>query len=216
MTLDVSTLSLCASIVFMLALGMNLVRKNTTLIGLYILQSFTVASALFIMGVNEGAVGLLYAGLLTLIIKVGIAPVFLGKLIRKYSIHFSASSYLSMPLALSALAITTGFSYIISGRFVGTEASAIPLLFATIFCAFFLMINRRGTLSIVLGVLSLENGVVLLSSMLGNAHTFALEFMVAFDIAVWILIASVFLEMLYRQFGVVETSRAMSTLTEEE
>lgn len=216
MTLDFPTFSLCVSIVFLLALGMNLVRKNTTLIAFYVLQSLAVAAALFSIAMSEDATGLLYAGLLTLIVKVGIAPIFLGKLIRKYSIHFSASSYLSTPLTLSALAITTGFAYVISGRFVGTDVSTIPLLFATIFCAFFLMINRRGTLSIVLGVLSLENGVVLLSSTLGSAHTFALEFMVAFDIAVWIMIASVFLGMLYRQFGVVETSRAMTTLTEEE
>lgn len=215
MILELSALTLCASLVFMLALGMNVLRKNKTLISLYVLQSLAVAGALLFLSFEEGAVGLLYAALLTLAVKAVIAPVFLGRLIRTYSIHFSASSILSTPLTLLALALITGFAYTISGKLVSAETSGVPLLFAAIFSAFFLMINRRGTLSIVLGILSLENGVVLLSYALGTAHTFALEFTVAFDIAVWIAIASIFLGMLYREFGVVETGRAMTTLTEE-
>jgi|SRR3989344_1126729 len=217
MIFDLPTLTLCAGIVFLLSLGMNLVRKNTTLMGLYILQSLTVALALLTQGLEEGASGLLFAALLTLIVKVFIAPAFLGRLIRTYSIHFSAASYLSTPLTLLALASITGFSYLVSSRLLGEGLStSIPLLFAGVFGAFFLMINRRGTLSIVLGVLSLENAVVLLATTLGTTHTFALEFTVSFDIAVWIVIASAFLGMLYREFGVVDTGRAVSKLTEDE
>ncbi len=215
MTSDISILTLSASLVFALALGMNILRKNKTLIGLYVLQSLSVAGALFFLSVEEDAIGLLYAALLTLGVKAILAPIFLGRLIRTYSIRFSASSFLSIPATLLCLGLITGSTYTISNRLISPETAAIPLLFSSIFCAFFLMVNRRGTLSIVLGMLSLENAIVLLSSALGTAHTFALEFTVAFDIAVWITIASVFLGMLYRQFGVVETGKAMTTLTED-
>lgn len=212
-----SILTLCAAFVFLLALCMNLVRKNTTLISLYLMQAVTTAVALLALGASEHATGLFYAAFLTLAVKAVMAPIFLFRLIRKYSSHFSAASYLSGPLTLVLLAIMTGFAYSVSARFAGAgSASQIPLLFAAIFSAFVLMVNRRGALSAVIGVLALESGVVLLSATLGTAHTFALEFTIAFDIAVWIAIASAFLGMLYREFGMADTdTRLISTLTEE-
>lgn len=209
-------LTLCAGLVFLIALLMNLVRKNTTLITLYLLQSLAAVLALATLASAEGAVGLLYAALLTLAVKVIMAPWFLFRLIRRYSARFSAASYLSMPLTLIVLAASTGFAYIVSHSLPGEHASAVPVLLSAIFCAFFLMVNRRGALAVVVGVLALENGVVLLAAMLGAAHTFALEFTVAFDIAVWVVIASVFLSMLHREFGMADTdTRMISSLTEE-
>ncbi|OGG57603.1 hypothetical protein A2853_01910 [Candidatus Kaiserbacteria bacterium RIFCSPHIGHO2_01_FULL_55_17] len=216
MIFGLTTLTFCASLVFLLALGINFMRKNRTLISLYVLQSLAVVLALLSLGLEERSNGLLYAALLTFAVKSVFAPIFLGRLIGKYSIHFSAASYLSTPLTLIALAVITGFSYSIAARLTdGGSTTAIPLLFAAAFSALFLMTNRRGTLSIVIGVLSLENAIVLLATALGTGHTFALEFTVTFDIAVWIAIASAFLGMLYREFGTVDTGRAVSTLIEE-
>jgi hydrogenase-4 component E len=217
MILDIqTTLTLCAGLVFLLAILMNLVRKNTTLISLYLAQSLAVAFALTTLAGSEHAVGLFSAAVLTLIVKVAMAPAFLFRLIKKFSAHFSAASYLPVPLTLIALALITGFAYVISSSLTGLHHSAIPVLFAAIFSAFFLMINRRGALSVVVGVLALENGVVLQAAMLGAAHTFALEFTIAFDIAVWIAIAYAFLAMLHREFGVADAdTRLMAHLTEE-
>ena len=214
MIFDTQTLTLCAALVFLLALLMNLVRKNTTLISLYLVQSLVAASALAVLANSEHAVGLLYAAALTLAVKGIMAPAFLFRLIRKYSAHFSAASYLPLPLTLIMLAVITACTYSVPPALSGTHPAAVHLLFAAIFSAFFLMVNRRGALAAVVGVLALESGVVLLSATLGAAHTFALEFTIAFDIAVWIAIASAFLGMLYREFGMSDT-RMMTSLTEE-
>jgi len=216
MIFGIQILALCAGLVFLLSLVMNLVRKNTTLISLYLVQSLTVAVALVMLSSTEQSPSLLYAALLTLGVKGIMAPTFLFRLIRKYTAHFSAASYLSTPLSLIVLAAITAFAYSVAPALTGSGAAAVPLLFAAIFSASFLMVNRRGALSAVIGVLALENGIVLLSTILGAAHTFALEFTIGFDIAVWIAIASAFLTMLYREFGMTDTDmRMMSHLTEE-
>jgi hydrogenase-4 component E len=216
MIVGISILSLSAGIVFLTALLLNLVRKNTTLISLYLAQSLAVALALAALGSAEGTAGLVYAALLTLAVKALMAPLFLFRLIRKYSAHFSAAAYLSIPLTLLCLALVTGFSFAIAPQLLHQGGTAAELLLSAIFCAFFLMVNRRGALSAVVGVLALENGVVLLSTTLGAAHTFAFEFTVAFDIAVWIAIATAFIGMMHRQFGIADTdARLMSQLTEE-
>jgi hydrogenase-4 component E len=216
MIFGLDTLTLCAGFVFLLALLMNLVRKNTTLIALYLVQSVAVAFTLALLGGSGGETALFYSALLTLAVKGLIAPTFLFRLIRRYSAHFSAASYLSAPLSLIGLACVTAFSFYLAPRLPLSGNPAVPLLIAGIFSALFLMVNRRGALSAVVGVLSLENAVVLLSASLGAVHTFALEFTVVFDIAVWIAIATVFLHMMHRQFGIADTdARVLSHLTED-
>lgn len=218
MHLPIFSLTMFAAAVFLPALAMNLVRKNTTLVVLYLLQSLAVAAALGLLAYQEGAVGLLYAALLTLVVKVVMAPAFLLHMIKKYSAHFSAASYLSLPLSLLSLAIITAFSYsfVFAAIHSLDSSSSVSLLIASIFCMLFLMINRRGALAEIVGILALENGVVLLAAFLGVEHSFALEFAIAFDIAAWIAIAVVFLGMMYRQFGAVDTATLrMTHLTED-
>lgn len=203
--------------VFALALGMNLVRKNTTLVAIYFLQSCIVGVAIMALGREGGTPGLYLAGALTLAIKAAMAPWFLFWLIRRYSAHFSAATYLGLPLSLLALAAITGFSYSISNNVpLFASVQSVPLLIASIFIAFFLMVNRRGALSAVIGILALENGIVFLTTILGLEHSVGLEIAIAFDIAVWVAIATAFLSLLNREFGTLDAhSHSMTRLTEE-
>ncbi len=218
MIFTLPSFTVLASLVFLLALLMNLVRKNTTLVILYLLQSAAVGMALIMLAYSEGAVGLLSAGILTLAVKAVMAPVFLLRLIKRYSAHFSAASYLAAPRSLAVLAVITAVSYLFIAPALSaySDAPSIPILFSSIFSVLFLMINRRGALAAIVGILSLENGVVLLTAFLGLAHSSALEFAIAFDIAAWIAIAAAFLTMMYRQFGIVDAATlSMTHLTEE-
>lgn len=218
MSFPLFSLTIFAAAVFLPALTMNIVRKNTSLVLLYVVQSIAVAFALVTLSYQAGAVGLLYAALLTLAVKVIMAPAFLLRLISRYGAHFSAGSYLSMPLSLLALAAITAFAYSSIFSRIPTlhNSPSTPLLIASIFSILFLMINRRGALAEIIGILALENGVVLLAAFLGVEHSFALEFAISFDIAVWIVIASAFLTMMYQQFGAIETATlSMTHLTED-
>jgi hydrogenase-4 component E len=216
--ITLATFTMLAGAVYALALLMNLVSKNTTLVGLYALQSAIVAVTLIALSNAEGAQGLFFAGILTLIVKTIAAPVFLTHLIARYGARFAAKPYLSVPLSVCALAVIVAASY----SFVFTEiqdfagSTTIPLLVASIFSVLFLMVNRRGALSQIAGVLALENVVVLFAALIGVEHSLALELVITFDIAVWIAIASAFLTMMYRQFGEIEDAAVhMTHLTEE-
>lgn len=212
------SLTFFAGATFAFALTMNLVRKNTTLVTMYLFQSLVVVAALYSIGFSHREIGLLSAGILTLIVKGIIAPVFLFQLIKKYSAHFSAASQLNTPLSLLCLTATTlfAFSFVAPRLASFSTLPSIPLLFAAIFATLFLMFNRRGALAAVVAILSLENGIVLISALLGAEHSFALEFAIAFDIAVWIVISVGFLTMMHRQFGELDSDvRSMAHLTEE-
>ncbi|RJQ34034.1 hypothetical protein C4568_03380 [Candidatus Parcubacteria bacterium] len=211
-------LSIFAASLFALMLLMNLVRKNTSLVMLYLAQSLMLTLALVLLSYSTGSTGLLFAALLTLVVKVVMAPAFLLHMIRKYHGHLSAASRLNVPLSLLALAAITAFTYAyVAPALAQYGSSSASILFACIFGTLFLMTNRRGALAEIVGVLSLENAVVLLAALLGIEHSFALEFAITFDIAVWVAIAAGFLTMMYRQFGAIDAATLeMTHLTEEE
>jgi hydrogenase-4 component E len=96
----------------------------------------------------------------------------------------------------------------------GGNLNAIPLALAAIFISIFLSINRRGALSQIIGVLSLENGIIALTAFLGITESSGLDIGVSFDIAVWVVIAALFLSMMYKQFGSLDVSK-LKELKEE-
>jgi len=207
-----------AIVIFLAVVGFHLSRKNDNLVFLYIVQSGAVALLLFIPAIHEMNFFLLLAAVLTLAIKAIFAPYFFFRLIKRHEMTFTSNTYLSLPLTLIVLSLLAGLAYSHVFRplfeLSGGNAHAIPLAIAAIFVSIFLSINRRGALSQIIGVLSLENGIVALTSFLGVEEASGLDIGVSFDIAVWVVIAVLFLSMIYKQFGSLDVS-TMKNLKEE-
>jgi|WetSurMetagenome_2_1015567.scaffolds.fasta_scaffold11628_4 hydrogenase-4 component E len=207
-----------AIVVFLSAVGFHLSRKNINLVFLYILQSSAIAVLLFIPAIQEMDFLLLLAAVLTLAIKAVFAPYFFLRLIRRHELTFTSNAYLSLPLTLITLALLAGLAYShVFKSFVdlsGGNMHAVSLAIAAIFVSIFLSINRRGALSQIIGVLSLENTIVALTLFLGVVDSSGLDIGVSFDIGVWVVIAVLFLSMIYKQFGSLDVS-TMKKLKEE-
>ncbi len=84
---------------------------------------------------------------------------------------------------------------------------------ATIMISLFLSINRKGALSQMLGILSLENGIVSFALSAGLEQNPGLQLGITFNILIWIIIATVFISMMFRQFGSLDVT-TMKKLTE--
>lgn len=201
---------------FILMILMNLMKKNPGVVTTFQIASLLVAAALMSLGFKEGAYGLIIAGALSLIVKAIIAPMFLQERINRYNGYFSASTYTRVPLTLTILALLTGFSHFIVTSHISSapDPKIATLLLASIFGTCFFMVNRTGTLAQTIGILSIENNIVLFTVFLGLEHSIALELAIAFDILVWVGIAATFLTMIYHQFGSLEGS-VMSRLRED-
>lgn len=206
---------LAAAAVFGITLVMNLLRLNRSLILAYTLESLCVAFILIAMGYQDNAVGMIAAGILTLAVKGIMAPAFLLRMIKRYESRFSVEPYLNLSMTLVVLSIIIiSFRYIVMQSIHFANADLVALLFAGVFTTLFFIVNHRGALSQIIGILALENTIVLLAAFLGIVHSVALELAIAFDIAVWTVIAIVFLSMLHRYFGSIENV-SMTHLKEE-
>lgn len=205
-------------IAFLATIGLQMVKTNRNIIRLYLVQSLIVTGFLFSIGWVEGDKGLLFVALLTLVIKVVVAPLFFSRLVRRYGSRFTVNNYLSTPFTLMVLMAIVLFSYsrvfLPLGILVPEAFGVLPLNLAIILISIFMLINRRGAFSQMIGVLSLENSILLLASFIGIHQPVALEMGIIFDIVIWMIIAQVFISMIYRQFGSLNVTK-MKRLIEE-
>ena len=196
--------------VFLSAVLLHITKRNLTAVFLYFIQSLAVAALLFQpLFENFSMIVLLMAGL-TLAIKAVVAPLFFSKLIKRHQLKFSASTYLNTPLtliviaALAALTNSRIFSHIAS--IDPDNKKILALAIAVILVSFFLIINRKGAVSQIIGILSLENGIVAFALFSGLEQSPALQIGVIFDLFVWVIIAAVFISMIYKQFGSLDVT----------
>lgn len=205
-------------LIFLSVIFLHLSKKSTFAINLYLIQSLIVSGLLLSSYFKNPSIVLLLLCLAVLIVKVLIAPYFFYQLVNNNQLKFSASTYLNGPMTLVLLAIFTAFSYshylhplsVLSPE----NTEAILLAVATMLASLFLIINRKGVLSQMIGLLSLENAIVSFAFLSGLEQSPGPQLGILFDILVWVIIATVFASMVYKQFGSLDVT-VMKHLKEE-
>ena len=206
------------ALIYLSVVFMHILDKNSSTIRLYVIQSVATSFLFVFFSLREFSLALFLVASLIFMVKVVIAPYFFSKLVLRHHLTFAVSTYASTPLTLviimglTALAKSSFFtSLALSAK---ENGSIIPLSIASILISLFLIVNRKGALSQMVGVLSLENGIVSWALSAGLSQSVTLEFGIIFDLAVWIVIASMFGSMIYAHFGTLDVTE-MKRLKEE-
>ena len=206
------------TVLFLSVIFMHLAKKNFAVIFLYAVQSFIVTFILFSSSLKEDSLLLMAVATATFFVKVVIAPYFFFGLMKKHRLQFSVSTYLNGPMTLIVLTLLTAFSYSHFFRPLTIlspyDGDALLLAVGMILISLFLIVNRKGVLSQMVGILSLENAIVSFAYVTGLEASAGAQVGILFDILVWIVIATGFASMIYRHFGSLDAS-AMQHLKEE-
>ncbi len=198
------------TLIFILAVYFHIAKKNINVAVMYGVQSLVVVALLVASFLEQGAVSLLIVALVTSLVKVLLAPMFFARLIKRHEFKFTISSYLSTPLTLLVVAL---ISVLVNSRIfapvtriVPANATYLSLALAAMLISIFLMINRKGALSQIVGVLSLENSIVAFAIFAGLEQSPALQLGIIFDIFIWLMISIIFVSMLYKHFGSLDVT----------
>lgn len=202
---------LSASIITLAIIWMQIVKKNTTLVNAYIFQSAGLIILLGMEVFRQFALGLFIVTLFMFFIKIIIAPTLFYRIIKKNHENLSATTYLNVPMTLIVLLAILSFaqSNILSPIFplLSMYSPLRITLMGSVLMSMFLIINRKGALSQIIGVLSLENAVFTFGIFLGVKQLAALEIGILFDVFFWIVISSIFANMIYQNFGSFDISK---------
>lgn len=208
--MNIFILKFLVEVIFGTIIFLHLTKKNFGSAIAYGLQSLAIMAILLEYYFETGNSSLLFMAGFVCLVKVVIAPIFFIKLIQKHHLTFSVSTYLNTPLTFILIAVLTFLAH--SQRFfpltniVPAHQPLLALALSSLFLSLFLMINRKGALSQMIGILSLENSMVVFTMFAGLEQSLALQLGIIFNIFIWLMIATVFVSMMYTHFGSLDVS----------
>lgn len=208
--MDILILQFLLGIVFLSIIYLHISKKNFDAVIVYGIQSLVIVLILFNSFLETGDIFLLFVALFVLIVKVILAPIFFVKLIRKHEVVFSVSTYLNTPITLILIVVLTFIAH--SQKFapltniIPANQALLSFALSSMFLSLLLIINRRGSLSQVIGILSFENSIVSFAIFAGLEQSAMLQIGIIFDIFVWLIIATVFISMIYKHFGSLDVA----------
>lgn len=202
---------LLITLIFISIVFLHIAKKNFAVAIIYGIQSLAIVSLLIISYIKTGSVLFLWIALMGLIVKVFLAPAFIIRQIIKHNLKFLVSTYANMPLTLIAVAALTAIA---NSHILTPLVSIIPanhgllcVALSAIFISVFLIINRKGAISQIVGILSLENSIVAFGLFSVIDQSLVLQIGIVFSISVWIIIATVFISMIYKHFGSLDVTK---------
>ncbi len=193
-----------AAILLLLSFAMLSQRRILSLIHLYTLQGLTLVSANLILGFVTADVHLYISAALTLLLKVGLIPWILYRLVQRLNVKTDVEPLLNIPatllvgivLVIIAFNVSTPISQLASSVARGTLGIAL----ACVLLSFMMMITRAKAIPQVIGFLSMENGLFFAAAAATNGMPMIVELGIGLDVLVGILILGVFMFQIREQF----------------
>jgi len=201
-------LQLFALVIFLCIVVMNIAKKNTILIFAYLIQSLMLVAIMGIKSYHEMSFEIGIVTIILLIIKVIIAPQLLLRIIKQHKANISATTYLNVPMTLGCLVILSIFAQSdVFSPFTALTPLLRVLLIGGMLMSIFFTINRKGAISQIIGILSLENCIFTFGYFLGLQQSAALEIGMLFDVFFWIIISSIFVRTIIKHFGSIDVTQ---------
>lgn len=186
-----------ASVFLMLGFIIGINRKFFSVINLYALQSAILAILAMLIGYAHGETQLFISAAFVILIKVLIIPGTLRKTMKNIKIENDIMPYLSQSLTMAIETILIIVSYnIVSSVFDSAQIvykNTLAVSIAVFLIGFFMMINRRRTISQVIGFLIMENGLFFFAISLAYGMPLIVELGIFFDVLVIALILGIFI-----------------------
>jgi len=197
-------INLLAAVLLLLSFAMLAQRRILSLIHLYTLQGVALVSANLILGYVTSDVHLYISAVLTLILKVGLIPWILYRLVQRLNVKTDIETLLNIPatlligivLVIVAFNVATPISQLATSVARGTLGIAL----ACVLLSFMMMIARSKAIPQVIGFLSMENGLFFAAAAATNGMPMIVELGIGLDVLVGILILGVFMFQIREQF----------------
>ena len=197
-----------ASIMLLLSFAMLSQRRILSLIHLYTLQGLTLVSANLVLGIVTADVHLYVSAALTLLLKVGLIPWILYRLVQRLNVKTDVEPLLNIPatllvgivLVIIAFNVASPISQFSSSVARGTLGIAL----ACVLLSFMMMITRAKAIPQVIGFLSMENGLFFAAAAATNGMPMIVELGIGLDVLVGILILGVFMFQIREQFDTLD------------
>jgi hydrogenase-4 component E len=203
-SIDLQLLNLCAALLLLLSFAMLAQRRIVILVNLLAVQGALLLGATLLLAWRTGQDHLYLSAALTLALKVLLLPWLLHRLIRRLEVYWDTEPLLNIPgtmlIGVLVVVFSFGLAQPISALASTATRNAIGIAVAVVLLSFVTMITRRKAMSQVVGFLSMENGLFFGAMSATYGMPMIVEFGVALDVLVAVLVLGVFFFQIREQF----------------
>jgi len=207
-TVDLSLVNDFISVgILLTAIVLNTVERLESCVKVYTLNSWLLFLLILIPAVKTGNLHLYIAASLTLAAKGIMIPMFLKKITSEQKLTHSVEPNISnlLSLALSGVLITVVYASLSKGISVkGFSNHVFMISIAVILIGLLIMITRRKAITMVVGLLFMENGLFLTGFALTSGMPVIIELGILFDVLMCVIILGVFIVQIRHTFYSVD------------
>jgi hydrogenase-4 component E len=177
------------------------------LLNVYAAQAFVLSFAVAWQAYMEDQPHLYATAAIAFLFKAALIPYALHRAIVRLGIHRDVESVVSVGMTMLAGLACVALAIVVMLR-IANEADAVAredlaFALAVILLGLLMMVVRANAISMVVGFMSLENGLILAAAG-AKGMPLVVEFAVAFSVVVALVVIWVFLFRLQETFGVVD------------
>lgn len=207
-----------AALLLLLAFAMISQRRIVALIQLFLLQGATLVTATLLVGYVTRQPHLYVSAALTFGLKVVLIPWLLYRIIDRLNLRSDVETLVNIPatmlLGLGLVMLAFYLAMPISQLSTSIVRGTLGIALACVLLASLMMITRSKAVPQVIGFLALENGLFFAATSATYGMPMIVEFGIALDVLVGILILGVFMFQIRAQFDSLDI-RHLESLKEE-
>jgi len=197
-------INLFATLILLLSFAMISQRRIVTLINLFMIRGAALVAASFLLGYFTHQPDLYVSGVLTMVLKVIFIPWMLHRVIRKLNVRWDVETLFNVPttmlIGIGLVIFSFSLALPISRLSDSIAGGSLGIALACVFLSFMMMITRSKAVPQVIGFLSMENGLIFAATTVTNGMPMIVEFGIALDVLVGVLILGVFMFQIREKF----------------
>jgi hydrogenase-4 component E len=186
-------------------------RMLLTNIRLFALQSLMLTLIAIIIAYFHNAAHVYWVAGLTLVGKVFFLPWLLNRLVRRIQIEQEIEPLLNSTASMLLCGVFTLVGYVVARPFTTLERlgnNTLAIAVTLLLTGFFLMFNRRKAITQVLGLLTVENGVMLAAVALTTyGMPLVVELGIFFDVMVAVMVLGILVYRIRETFASMDVSK---------
>ncbi len=204
MNLATQVLQMLAGALLLISFSMLAERRSRRLVTLLVWQGVMLVASTALVAATAHQSHLYYSAALTLLLKVGLLPWILLRLMRKLGIERDNEPLVNVPtlmlVGLVLVIFAFGLAQPVSALATTIIRRTLGIALAVVLLAFLMILARRKAFTQVIGFLALENGLFFAATSTTYGMPLVVELGIALDLLVGVFIFGVFFFQISEQF----------------
>lgn len=170
-------------------------RQVRTIVTMLRVQGVALASVAGVLAWHERDLGLAITAALVLGVKGALVPWLLRRVIRLDPRSRETAPLINVPASLVSAAFLIVVSYVVSSKLTALAPSAasrlVPVGVATVLVGYFMLVTRRRSVSQIVGLLLVDNGIALVTFLLTAGVPLIVELGATLDVLLVVVVLQV-------------------------